>query len=1573
MSSCRSSGHAAAAIAIVVILCATALGVLPRPAAADAGGPDSYGYTWVDSRFPNPGVAFNWIDGISSGTDLGLLDENCTLDRVSFGFPFRFYGSIYTGAYLCPNGLIDFNYPEAQAQFASDYAAALGADLIPYDPEFAPGSGHVYVWQDQLSSPRRFVMTWNAVWVYGTTDPQTFQIVLYENPTGDDGRILFQYKALTNPPPHITGIMNLTKSSSLNYTSPLQSILAVLFLPQGTTPPGDVLTATDGNIAPASVEPGIRDVPMLCVNLTTASNTVYVRSLKVDLSGVPSSAADVSRMSVWRDGDHDGLLNATNDTRLGSAVPSGSPASAVMTFASPMPVAAGQTEGLLVSFDVPLGATVGDWIGARVLAASYIQVATPDTVSTANFPFNSYVSGVRTHVVEGTDTLSVVDSGGRNPPTVSRWQTDVPMLYVTLSADKGAVTIVRLDVTLLSVPLVPGNLRYVKLYLEADGDLELQPLTDVMIGRGTFDVTGVHRFPLNVTVAAPNPVTIWVAFDIDPAARIGDSVGAMIASAASIAVMGTKDVVSPAGFPFSSPTSSLIVGPGPPLIVSRWAFRTPAADGRTYPGEYIVSDANARDLGAIGGNNLSAWLVFENDADFLYVLVDAIGDRTMDANDSAAIAFQTNRTAFPSAPPDDEFGAGGPMGPFHAVLNTTTSMWQVEDGCNTTFDANHSQLACTEGFSLSGFSLAPHRVFEFRIPLALLEVPLPIAPGYTLGVAALSNWSLGVHDAATGGNATWPLPYPPLPPRMYGNLELASAPPVNTPPALNWTGEPGYLADGVNPDAGANSTAFMYRIQFQDADGDFPAFAEPRVHILLAGVEIPGSPFPMAAANNSDTNTTDGKVYVAVRTLSLCPHTYAYYFTAQDDHGLNATPTATMAGPFVSCPPAPPTLRNAIVAPDAGTVYTTNFTWTVEYRDPNGDPPTQVLLSIQKGGTEIANRTMTPANFLGQIGNYSDGRVYEWHQNLTLTGGDYTYETFATDGLFWTGTPLAAGPTVNTEPSDRLVVTLYNNAPPIANQGTRGIKMFTAYLQTSTGFVDVTSFQIDLVGSSTLGDVARITLVYDVNRDGVFTNGTDRVLGQGAFLPNPPQPPRVVFKGFSPVYVRAGIPEWLLAYVDLSRTAVPDDTVALRVLDTTYVRVDPPDVVAPLEPVPTFETDPILINGPPSAVGLTVEGHANHTAKADNLTVGNPAIAWTYNDPNLLDTVQAAYNVSVSTWPAGAPLWYVNQTGSADTATYAGPALVRGGTYRAAVRLFDGKLWGGPSYIWFHRNAPPPPPALASPANGSAGLPPGTVLLRWNASADPEGSVVNYTWYVSTSPSFAGADSGTTFLTSLSYDAAGATTYYWKVKAGDEYEWGDAGAPWSFTTAPAVPTSGSLRGRVIELGHNDTPLIALVQVFNETGVQVNETTTTPSGRFLVGHLPLGTYRIRATATGYLENSTWANLTATNADPDVGDIPLERISEPPPPGPDWAAIAMWTGLGIAIAAIAALAVLVLVRRRRKERAPAREGRGGGAEAPAAEGEAGPAASAAAVMYECPACGTAVTEDAKTCSGCGAIFE
>ena len=91
------------------------------PAGLDsAGGPDAYGYIWIDSNEPG-GPTFNWVDISATGTSLDTnsawvpTGTNRPNDEgfvaVALPFPFNYYGASYDSLYIGTNGLCSFTRP----------------------------------------------------------------------------------------------------------------------------------------------------------------------------------------------------------------------------------------------------------------------------------------------------------------------------------------------------------------------------------------------------------------------------------------------------------------------------------------------------------------------------------------------------------------------------------------------------------------------------------------------------------------------------------------------------------------------------------------------------------------------------------------------------------------------------------------------------------------------------------------------------------------------------------------------------------------------------------------------------------------------------------------------------------------------------------------------------------------------------------------------------------------------------------------------------------------------------------------------------------------------------------------------------------------------------------------------------------------------------------------------------------------------------------------------------------------------------------------------------------------------
>ncbi|HIG75626.1 MAG TPA: T9SS type A sorting domain-containing protein [Bacteroidetes bacterium] len=188
--------------------------------AKDQGGPDAFGYKWVDSDEPG-GPVFDWVDISSTGTAVVLSDDDVS-DEIALPFPFPFYGEDQTSFRLSSNGWLGFNYADGSSQIGNDpmpdTSAPNGGVIAMYwddlDPDNASGGSSQILYQDMGDG--RFVITYEAVPHYpdNTGEVNTFQAILYRS-----GAIVLQYLTTTDdesdPLSHTVGMENLDGTDGL--------------------------------------------------------------------------------------------------------------------------------------------------------------------------------------------------------------------------------------------------------------------------------------------------------------------------------------------------------------------------------------------------------------------------------------------------------------------------------------------------------------------------------------------------------------------------------------------------------------------------------------------------------------------------------------------------------------------------------------------------------------------------------------------------------------------------------------------------------------------------------------------------------------------------------------------------------------------------------------------------------------------------------------------------------------------------------------------------------------------------------------------------------------------------------------------------------------------------------------------------------------------------------------------------------------------------------------------------------------------------------------------------------------
>ena len=206
-----------------------------------SGGPDAFGYRWVDSDDPG-GPTFVWEDITGIGTQLALTGDDAISPAVAIGFDFPFYGNTFTSVRVSTNGFLTFT--DSSSPYSNQPLPNSGAPanlVAPFWDDLNFGTTpRVYTYNDGT----RFIVSFVDVPPYSGGGPYTFQVILF--PTGE---IRYQYLTLTAPTNSSTvGIQNGPKDIGLTVafnTAYLHDNMAIRIAP---VPQWLTITPTSGRI-----------------------------------------------------------------------------------------------------------------------------------------------------------------------------------------------------------------------------------------------------------------------------------------------------------------------------------------------------------------------------------------------------------------------------------------------------------------------------------------------------------------------------------------------------------------------------------------------------------------------------------------------------------------------------------------------------------------------------------------------------------------------------------------------------------------------------------------------------------------------------------------------------------------------------------------------------------------------------------------------------------------------------------------------------------------------------------------------------------------------------------------------------------------------------------------------------------------------------------------------------------------------------------------------------------------------------------------------------------------------------
>jgi len=187
------------------------------------GGPDTFGYTWIDSDTTGPGApVYNWIPINGLGTRItGLQDDN-VVGPFPIGFNFPYYWYSVNSFYVGSNGYISFgdNFNAASPFKPVPNPARPNNVLAPLmsDLDFSTGIGSCWYWTNANNDT--LIVEYDSARFWSTGGNNTFQIILSKL----DSTVTFQYKKQTGTPyngwadsSNSIGIENVTGMIGLRY------------------------------------------------------------------------------------------------------------------------------------------------------------------------------------------------------------------------------------------------------------------------------------------------------------------------------------------------------------------------------------------------------------------------------------------------------------------------------------------------------------------------------------------------------------------------------------------------------------------------------------------------------------------------------------------------------------------------------------------------------------------------------------------------------------------------------------------------------------------------------------------------------------------------------------------------------------------------------------------------------------------------------------------------------------------------------------------------------------------------------------------------------------------------------------------------------------------------------------------------------------------------------------------------------------------------------------------------------------------------------------------------------------
>ena len=253
------------------------------PVTLSQGGPDSFGYRWVDSDEPG-GPVYSWVDISGVGTPLTLTDDSYA-GPFDLGFTFPFYGSNYTSLYISSNGFLTFLAGSGQYQNVNvPNLSEPNAMIAMLWDDLNPGVGGTVMYYHDIANGR-FIVSYIGVPIYGQESSLTFEAILYPA-----GRVEVMYNSFVGGDltSNSIGIENGLGDVGLqvSYDSPyLHNSMALSFI----YPSFWLFSDMQG----AGLAPGTDTLAIITFDATELDEGTYTGHIDIDSNDPDESSLDI--------------------------------------------------------------------------------------------------------------------------------------------------------------------------------------------------------------------------------------------------------------------------------------------------------------------------------------------------------------------------------------------------------------------------------------------------------------------------------------------------------------------------------------------------------------------------------------------------------------------------------------------------------------------------------------------------------------------------------------------------------------------------------------------------------------------------------------------------------------------------------------------------------------------------------------------------------------------------------------------------------------------------------------------------------------------------------------------------------------------------------------------------------------------------------------------------------------------------------------------------------------------------------------------------------------------------------